>query len=91
MRAIGKELRDMIQAIKDVLQETPPELASDIIDRGITMTGGSSLLRNLPELVLRRTGVKAQLADNPLFCVANGTGIALEHLDTYKKSIISKR
>ena len=91
VRAIGKELRDMIQAIKDVLQETPPELASDIIDRGITMTGGSSLLRNLPELVLRRTGVKAQLADNPLFCVANGTGIALEHLDTYKKSIISKR
>lgn len=91
VRAIGKELRDMIQAIKDVLQETPPELASDIIDRGITMTGGSSLLRNLPELVLRRTGVKAQLADNPLFCVANGTGIALEHLDTYKRSIISKR
>jgi rod shape-determining protein MreB len=91
VRAIGKELRDMIQAIKDVLQETPPELASDIIDRGITMTGGSSLLRNLPELVLRRTGVKAQLAENPLFCVANGTGIALEHLDTYKKSIISKR
>ncbi len=91
VRAIGKELRDMIQAIKDVLQETPPELASDIIDRGITMTGGSSLLRNLPELVLRRTGVKAQLAENPLFCVANGTGIALEHLDTYKKSIIAKR
>lgn len=91
VRAVGKELRDMIQAIKDVLQETPPELASDIIDRGITMTGGSSLLRNLPELVLRRTGVKAQLAENPLFCVANGTGIALEHLDTYKKSIISKR
>lgn len=91
VRAIGKELREMIQAIKDVLQETPPELASDIIDQGITLTGGSSLLRNLPELVLRRTGVKAEVADNALFCVANGTGIALEHLDTYKKSIISKR
>ncbi len=91
VRAIGKELRDMIQAIKDVLQETPPELASDIIDRGITLTGGTALLRNLPELVLRRIGVKAQLAENPLFCVANGTGIALEHLETYKKSIISKR
>ena len=91
VRAIGKELREMIQAIKDVLQETPPELASDIIDRGITMTGGSSLLRNLPELVFRRTGVKAELAENALFCVANGTGIALNHLDTYKRSIISKR
>ena len=91
VRAIGKELREMIQAIKDVLQETPPELASDIIDQGITMTGGSSQLRNLPELVLRRTGVKAVLADKAIYCVALGTGIALEHLDTYKKSIITKR
>lgn len=91
VRAIGKELREMIQAIKDVLQETPPELASDIIDQGITMTGGSSQLRNLPELVLRRTGVKAVLAEKAIYCVALGTGIALEHLDTYKKSIITKR
>ncbi len=73
------------------LQETPPELASDIIDNGIIMTGGSSQLRNLPELVYRRTGVKAKLADDPLYCVAKGTGIALEHLNTYKKSIIAKR
>jgi rod shape-determining protein MreB len=91
VKAIGKELRDMIKAIKDVLQETPPELASDIIDHGITMTGGSSLLRNLPELVYRRIGVKAKVADDALYCVAKGTGIALEHIDTYKKSIISKR
>src|SRR3990167_5042690 len=80
VKAIGKELRDMIKAIKDVLQETPPELAADIIDQGIIMTGGSSQLRNLPELVFRRTGVKAILAENPLYCVAKGTGIALEHL-----------
>ncbi len=91
VKAISKELRDMIKAIKDVLQETPPELASDIIDSGITMTGGSSMLRNLPELVFRRTGVKAQLAEDALLCVAKGTGIALEHIDTYKKSVISKR
>jgi rod shape-determining protein MreB len=91
VKAISKELRDMIKAIKDVLQETPPELAADIIDQGIIMTGGSSLLRNLPELVFRRTGVKAQLADDPLLCVAKGTGIALDHLDTYKKTILSKR
>lgn len=91
VKAINKELRDMIKAIKDVLQETPPELAADIIDQGITMTGGSSMLRNFPELVFRRTGVKAKLADDALYCVAKGTGIALEHLNTYKKSIISKR
>jgi rod shape-determining protein MreB and related proteins len=91
VKAIGKELREIVKAIKDVLQETPPELSSDIIDRGIIMTGGSSQLRNLPELVYRRTGVKAQLAKDPLFCVAKGTGIALDHLDTYKRSIISKR
>ncbi len=91
VKAISKELREMIKAIKDVLQETPPELASDIIDHGIIMTGGSSQLRNFPELVYRRTGVKATLAEDPLFCVAKGTGIALEHLDTYKRSIITKR
>ncbi len=91
VQAIDKELKLIIKAIKDVLQETPPELASDIIDQGIIMTGGSSMLRNLPELVYRRTGVKARLADDPLFCVVKGTGIALEHLDTYKRSIIAKR
>lgn len=91
VKAITKELREMIKAIKDVLQETPPELASDIIDNGIIMTGGSSQLRNFTELVYRRTGVKAVLAEDALHCVAKGTGIALEHLDTYKKSVISKR
>jgi rod shape-determining protein MreB len=91
VKGIGKELVEMIKAIKDVLQETPPELASDIIDNGIIMTGGSSQLRNLPELVFRRTGVKAVLADEALFCVVKGTGIALNHLDIYKKSIIAKR
>jgi len=91
VKAITSELRDMIKAIKDVLQETPPELASDIIDQGIILTGGSSLLRNLPELVFRRTGVKATLAEDPLLCVVKGTGIALEHLDVYKKAIVAKR
>ncbi|MEK7151882.1 MAG: rod shape-determining protein, partial [Patescibacteria group bacterium] len=73
VKAIDKELREMIKAIKDVLQETPPELSSDIIDQGIIMTGGSSLLRNFPELVYRRTGVKAVLAEDALYCVAKGT------------------
>ena len=91
VKAIAKELREMIKAIKDVLQETPPELASDIIDNGIIMTGGTSSLRNFPELILARVGVGAKLAENPLYCVVNGTGIALDHLDAYKKMIIAKR
>ncbi len=90
-KAIDNELREIIKAIKVVFQDTPPELSADIIDHGITMTGGSSLLRNLPELVFRRTGVKAQVAENALYCVATGTGVALEHLGVYKKSIISKK
>lgn len=91
VRAIDKELRTMISAIKDVLAETPPELASDIIDDGIIMTGGSSQLRNLPDLVYRKTGVKARLAEESLYCVVRGTGEALNHLETYKKTIISKK
>ena len=91
VRAISRELRTMVSAIRDVLQETPPELASDIIDNGITMTGGSSQLRNLTELIYRRTGVKAHLAKDAPYCVAKGTGEALKHLDVYKKAIISKR
>lgn len=91
VKAITRELREIVMAIKDVLQATPPELASDIIDNGIIMSGGTSQLRKLPELVYKRTGVKATLADDALYSVAKGTGIALKHLDTYKKAIISKR
>lgn len=91
VQAMNRELREMIGAIRKVLQETPPELASDIIDNGIILTGGTSQLRNLPELVFRRTGVHAKLAQDAYFCVARGTGIALRHLDTYKKTILTKR
>lgn len=91
VRAISRELREMVKAVKDVFQETPPELAADIIDDGIIMTGGTSQLRNFPELIKRRTGVKAVLADQALFCVAKGTGVALEHLDTYKRTVMTKR
>lgn len=91
VKAIEGELREIMKTIKEVLQKAPPELASDIIDNGIIMTGGTSLLRNIDELVFRSTGVKAKVADEALFCVAKGTGIALEHLGVYKKSIIAKR
>jgi rod shape-determining protein MreB len=90
-KAINQELKEVIRAIRDVLQETPPELSSDIIDKGVIMTGGSSQLRNLSELVYRRTGVQCHLADDAMLCVAKGTGIALDHLETYKRSIIAKR
>lgn len=91
VKALSVSLRDMVKAIRDVLQDTPPELAADIIDQGIILTGGSSLLRNLPELLFRRIGVKAQVAENPLLCVVKGAGIAIEHLSLYKKAMISKK
>lgn len=91
VQAMARELREMTQAIRKVLQETPPELAADIIDNGIILTGGSSQLRQMPELVYRRTGVIAKLANDPYYCVARGTGIALKHLDTYQKSILAKQ
>lgn len=91
VRAIDKELRQMVGAIKEVLSLTPPELSADIIDDGIIMTGGSSQLRNLADLVYRRTGVKARVADDPLLCVVKGTGEALNHLETYKKTILTKK
>lgn len=91
VKAIESELRDIVKAIKQVLHQTPPELSSDIIEQGITMTGGASLLRNFPVLVARSTGVPAVVATEALFCVVNGTGIALEYFDVYKKSVVAKR
>ncbi len=89
--AMQKELREMMNAIRKVLQETPPELASDIIDNGIILTGGTSQLRNMHTLVFRRTGVNAKLAEDAYYCVVRGTGVALAHLPVYKKSILAKQ
>lgn len=80
----------IVIAIKGVLEKVPPELASDIIDKGIVMSGGTSLLKNLDRLLTEKLGVPAALAENPLLCVALGTGMALENLDLYKRSV-SKR
>lgn len=87
--AITDELEGILEAVKEVLQQTPPELSADVIDKGITMSGGSSLLRNIDQLVSRATGVPAYVADDALYCVARGTGIALENLEAYKRSIMS--
>ena len=89
--AIADELDEIIRAIKSVLHATPPELAADIMDKGIVMTGGGALLRNIDELVFQETGVPAHIADEALLCVAKGTGVVLEHLEVYKRSIMSKR
>lgn len=89
--ALNEHLREILQATKSVLESTPPELCSDIMDRGIVISGGGAQLRNIAQLVTRATGVPARIADDPLFCVARGTGIVLENLETYKKSITAKR
>ena len=74
-----------------VLRDTPPELSADIIDKGMILSGGGALLRNISEKISQETGVPCILADEPLLCVAKGTGIVLENLDVYKKSIMSKK
>lgn len=89
--AISEHLREIIQIIKSVLEVTPPELCSDIMDKGIYISGGGALLKNIDKLITKVTGVPATIADNPLFCVARGTGIVLENLDEYKRNVIAKR
>ncbi|MCC7289338.1 rod shape-determining protein [bacterium] len=90
-KAIGDRLDEILLAVKAVLEQTPPELSSDIIDRGIVMTGGGSLLRNIDKLMTKVTGVPAYVAEDPQLCVVRGTGIALENLDDYMRSVISNR
>jgi len=87
---IRPTLNSIMAMIKEVLEETAPELSSDIIDKGIVMTGGTSLLRNFDKLLTQELGVSCHVAEDPLFCVVRGTGIALENIDLYKRSIIRK-
>jgi rod shape-determining protein MreB and related proteins len=87
--AIQHELQGMIEAIKEVLHNTPPELSADVMEKGMVLSGGSAQLRNLDKLFSEATGVPVFLAQDPQLCVAKGTGIALENLDSYKRSIFS--
>lgn len=87
--AIQHELAGIVEAIKDVLRNTPPELSADVMQKGMVLSGGSSQLRNLDRLFSEATGVPAFMADHPQQCVAKGTGIALENLDLYKRSVFS--
>lgn len=88
--AIYPVLMDIIDAVKKVLEQTPPELASDIIDKGVVMSGGTSLLRNIDKLMTKVTGVPCHVAEDALLCVVRGTGVALENIELYKRSIARK-
>lgn len=86
--AVKDILNEIISAVKSVLQKTPPELASDVMDKGIIMTGGGAKLRGFDQLLTKVTGVPCELAEESELCVVKGTGIAVEHLDAYKKSVL---
>lgn len=88
--AVRPTLLQIIGAIKGVLEDTPPELAADIIDKGIIMSGGTSMLRNFDKLVSEETGVPAHVADDALYCVVRGTGLVLENIELWKRSITTK-
>jgi len=85
--AIAEPLAAIVGVVKSVLEKTPPELASDVIDRGIVMTGGGAQLRNFDRLLTKETGVPCYLADNPIACVALGAGKALENYDVIRRSL----
>jgi rod shape-determining protein MreB len=86
--AMQDELREIINAIKKVLQETPPELAADVMDKGMVLSGGGALLRNMDQLITKTIGVPCYVAEDPLLCVVKGTGIALDNLEIYKRTIM---
>lgn len=89
--AISEILIEIIHTIKQVLRDTPPELSSDVMDKGMVVSGGGALLNNIDKLIAKETGVPCFIAQDPMLCVVKGTGVVLENLDVYKKSIMSKR
>ena len=89
--AMAPTLKLIIGAVKGVLEDTPPELAADIIDKGIVMSGGTSLLRNFDKLMTEETGVPSHVAEDPMLAVARGTGLVLENIELWKRSVTTKR
>jgi rod shape-determining protein MreB len=88
--AMEQPLQQVVTAVRQVLEQTPPELSSDIIDKGMVMSGGGALLRHIDKLLTQVTGVPCHVAEDPLNCVALGTGRALEHFDFFKKSLVQR-
>ncbi len=89
--SITEPLEEIVRVIKKVLRDTPPELSADIMDKGMVVSGGGAMIRNIDTLITKETGVPSFVADDPLLCVAKGTGVVLDNLDAYKRSIMSKR
>lgn len=89
--ALSHPLSQIIGAVKAVLEDTPPELAADIIDKGIVMSGGTSTLRNLDKLLTEETGVPSHVAEDALYCVVKGTGLVLENIELWKRSVTTKK
>ncbi len=87
--ALSEPVAGIVEAVRGTLERTPPELSADIMDRGIVMTGGASLLRNLDNVLSKETGMPVYVSDSALSCVALGTGIAVEHVDIYKKGFMA--
>lgn len=88
---ISDVLGEIMQSVKHVLAQTPPELSADIMNKGIIVSGGGALLSKINELIAQSTGVPCFIAEEPLLCVVKGTGIVLEHLDEYKKVVMTKK
>ncbi len=91
MEALAEPVGAILEAVKMTLEKTPPELAADILDRGIVMSGGGALLRGLDRLLAEETEMPVQVAEDPLTCVARGTGMALEALEDLRKVLISNK
>lgn len=90
-QALKESVGKIIDAIKTALEETPPELASDIIEASIVLTGGGALLDGIDKAISEETAMPVRIAENPLDCVAIGTGLALENIDKLKKSSYGRR
>jgi len=89
--ALTPHLLDIAASVQNVFNVTPPELVADIMEKGIVLSGGGAQIRHLDEFFRRMTGVPTYLAEDPLFCVAKGSGLILNHLDVYKKTLLNKR
>ena len=85
--ALQDHLAVVVQTVRRVLEQTPPELASDVIDRGIVLTGGGALLRRLDELIRHETGVPVHLAEEPLTCISRGAGQALDYIEVIERAL----
>jgi len=87
--AIGHSIDELIDAIKEVVETTPPEVLSDVMQKGISLAGGGALIRGLPELLSESLGVPVKVAADPLTAVVRGTAMVLEDIDSYKEALLT--